>query len=357
MIIQSGAFCTAIDYLAEFGDEESSIVFTPRGGIVHLEVFGENCYGKYTLRVTDSDHERFAVNLHALHEASKQLDDAPVELLAASSAKLTCAGETWWIPYQDLPNHSAPKVKVRSTATWGHELTRHIQLMSVAMNSFQDNACLDCILIDQRAQRQSVVATNGQILVAYSERNKEKMRAPRSILLERKHVAKFAKLCESESTVEISIGLTNFSVRCGRRFAIFDLRKGRFPRWEDWFSRAKSITSNLANSTGAFTTTKEEINSACRQLPVGEQVVEVVSHLNGVRLTTHQREHQEHALVSSEIINHFGPISIRADYLVKLAQNWPYPNIQVQYQQANEPIVLSSPQSNANLLALIMPVA
>ena len=364
MIISSGAFCTAIDYLAAFGSGTNVVTFSPLGRLVRAAIQTDTAYGEYWLKPVRPLQERFALSLKTLIDFCGELEDDLLEYQPASNAKFVWKSRQWWLDYSPVADCAIPSFNVQQTVRWDNTLSRYLTPLDTAVGETQNSICFDCVLVDQRAQRESLVATNGQIMVAYSRRNKSKMPCPKTLLLKATDVKPFQKLCESQSPIELKLGLTKFSARCGRRFAIFDLRDGRFPRWERWYTQGKRIVLGSTAATGSASTTKNELVKACQSCVPQKSnpatnpttTISIASRGNGLRFSANDGPNRDQVMMHSQVTNYFGPIKVQSSYLKRIADSWPYQNIQLYYQNASSPIVLSSPESDANLIALIMPV-
>ena len=356
MKISSGAIGTAVDYLSEFGADDACVLFTPDGPDVRASTRTQGGYAEYLLRPQEPLRERFALAFNSLREMSAQLGDESLRYTRASSAKFVGQQRQWWIPFAPLPDEERPQIYSPETVIWKDKLQSYLSVMGATIRKTHSRNCLDCVFVDQRAQRESIVATDGQMMVAYCRRNLNKMPAPRSILLQHEHVRPFRKLCESRSPVQIEIGATAFSARCGRRFAIFDSRSGCFPRWETWFTKGRSMATGAVPTTGVATTTVNELAKFRALKSPGHATITIGSDEGGLRLSEEGSTDGCHVVIKSRVENYFGPVRLRASYLRCLAQAWPYQSIQLRYQRANEPIVFCSPRSDRSLIALIMPI-
>jgi hypothetical protein len=353
MILNSDRFADAIEYLAAFCRPTDSITFTPAGEFVRISATGELGYAEYWCKWEKPLTDRFAVQLQVIRGLSREVTDSEIQYTKGSQSLWTAGTRQWWVPFSSVED-IRPQVEAERSTSWDGSFAPMLRLLRSSTREQVVNASsFDCVRIDVRPLKRSMVSTDGTCMTVSIDRTQpDGTNDFGSMLIDRNLIPLIEEVCKSGSRVEIAAGITQFSIKCGRRLAIFPLRVGMYPKWLSILRQQRS-----PRVLGLATPERYDLYHVARQAAIVCGSLSI--HGNKTGLVFDAGESSEFAQVELPATRKgtFGPVKLRASYLKNLASHWPNDTMQLQFRGKDRAVIISSPEEHKRLISLIMPIA
>lgn len=352
MKLKVDRFRDAIDYLAAFVRDYESITFTPHGQLVRISASGQAAYAEVWLQSEESLAARFAVQLHVIRRIVHCLDDGEILYRQGSQSSWEQDSRRWWIPYSSVED-SRPNVEPERSTYWDGQFGPLLRLMRTCTRETENNAsALDCVRMEITEHRRSIVATDGVALSSFSSDANADDTDFGVLMIERQIIPLIEKTCESGMKVEIAAGIKSYSIKCGRRLAIFPLREGMFPRWREIIKEQQQ-----GKMSGSVSPDKDHLRHVAKQASIVCSSVIMTAESDSLVFDA-TSEDTGFAEVGIPVVRKgaFGPLRLKADYLRRIAEAWPAMTLQMQFRGPERPLIIQSSEADSKLVSLIMPV-
>lgn len=352
MILRSDRFADAIEYLSAFCQPTDSITFTPAGASVRVSVTGDLGYAEYWCGWEEPLANRFAVPIQVIRGLSQELGDGTVQYIRGSQSLWVSGTRQWWVPFSAV-EEIRPQVEAERSTSWDGGFAPMLRLLrSSTRESISNGASsLDCVRVEVRPHRRSMVSTDGACMTVSIDRTAKDNDDFGTILIERHLIPLIAHICESGMRVEIGVGITNFSIKCGRRLAIFPLRNGMFPKWLPILReyRAKKVI-------GTATPSRTDLFHVAKQAAIVCSSLTIQGDGTGLTFDAGSDSGIAEVKLPANRKGEFGPVRLKANYLKNLAANWPHPAMQLQFRGTDHPVMVWTPDEGKRLISLVMPI-
>ena len=361
MILTSGSFEQVADFAARFCEDSDPVTFSNgSGGMLRVQVKGENGYGCIEVNaVSGSLGGRFTVSFECLDDISAELgDECYIQITPCSSAKFMTDHMEWWLDYRN-DHVEVPRVKQETVMHWDESFSDILTRVSHACTDDSQNGVLDSVHVETSKRASSMVATDGGLIVAHDNRWRLSEEEdvddleddPVSVLIRKKHVPIIRKVCEAGNSVSIHIGISNVMVRSGRRSATIPRKGGRFPRWRN--SVRDGSKGRVYGFMGMYCDKVSEAVDAVRMV---DDYSTIHPHRDGIAMRSENDcgEFAE-AVMDAEWGDELGNLTIRTEYLKKVAAAWPEPDFKISYRGDDLPLEVGSIFFQSPMVAMIMP--
>lgn len=368
-------FAQVIKYLSGFSTQETNVLFTPKpDGQVLASVDAGESYAQYIFDVDEPLQERFSTRLYILRRISEVAGEGDIVYRLGSQTIWTSDGAKWRVPPVILKSIKPrePWVPVQ-WIYWDNSLLKWLGIMRQSTMQRVRSGSLDSVLISTQANSELVknqetgetriknrtsyrviVASDMATMVTYEEKDIDCDHTA-SLLIDRHIIPQFIATCESGSRIEIKIGVSQFSVTCGRRMATFGLRNGIYPKWQDVVKDARE-----RDSKGSAKIDRLALGGVIRQAGVASSALKVSSHqtLSSQALqlvSAHDDQERSDQTLNTSVDGRFGPIILSTNHLKRLANHWPADELSLEYQGKDHAIVVRS-EETPHLMGLINPM-
>lgn len=384
MIVSREVFASVVRYLSQFGRAESPVLFTPivNGDQVLASIDCNGVYAQYSFAPSQPLKERFACRYSVLHSIADVADDDDIFYRKASTALFSCGDAEYRVPYVSINTiHERPDFITEQNFRWdGSSFVQLLTLMSESVAEEDRDGCLDCVKFELRSsgigfqmdnakgelreyQRQGsriVVASDRKIMTVWHESD-VKCDYDASLLIDRRNIPQILATCESQQPVDVRIGVSQFTVQCGRRLAVFGLRSGVYPK--GWLAAWKSTKDTPI--AGTVSIDRHQLGVAVKQTVAGltkddSKAVTLATSYGRMMMSAasdDDRGVSDVAVPSAKVNGRFGPVGIHAAYLELISKHWPDREVSLSSQSgkgSNRPVQVAS--ETKQLTAIVVPM-
>ena len=395
MILSGSQFQSVMRYLSGFRQSYSAVVFTPVGEMVVASVdnrtpAGElvSC-GEYMFTPKKPLKERFIVRMDMMESVAKVLSDSSqdLEYRKESSAAIVSQHAKWHTPYYSLdciPDR--PEVRPHTKFVWDHGFAETLKAVSHSCVSHEDASCLDCVMLfclgaierqkfskvkekisaHVKPGKRVMVASDRKTMAIYEDEEydcfvkkaglQDDTRQPSMrLLIDRRHISQVIATCESGSPVEIRVGVGYWAIQCGRRTAIFPLRKGMI---DGGWARAYEAAKNRI-AKGTVVLSRGDLAAAHRQVAAvqGDEPWVRVARGDGsaVLLSGVSDDVRTEVRMEAGLSGRISPVLLSEKYVKQIANHFPADTLSIDYLGKGQPLVVYS-EERKQLVKMIQPV-
>jgi hypothetical protein len=344
--IATDQFESGIQYLSGFADRDSSVLFTPlsAGSLVIASVVGQVGQGEYLFRPTEPLAERFAVRASTIASIAAVASGDDVEYRPGSSSMFVSGSASWWVPYVSI-DEVPPRMDVdpESWVSLDGKSIKWLSMMRVTVCDKDQTGVLDCVLLDVKANqdgrsgRRTWVSCDRAAMLVVDTKDVDCSHSVK-LLIEGRLIPLIMATCESGSAVEIRVGISRYSVQCGKRTATFGLRRGVYPR--EWVRVHESTSKMSLAGHHAAIVSRESLWQAVRQSGASRGAVEISTDYRGVVVRSAEEEIESEIVIASEVLPGLGPVVIKGSYARRLSELWPSERIEIYSSDSKSPVVL-----------------